>query len=251
MGAIPPQMVRGLAMQLVFAMMTLGFGVLALRVAPRPGRNLRLGAWHLTGATFTTIGAVATAAGVLAIPAAMRHPGDAYYEFWTRFMTIGNDARGFAVFGFALALLDMMARRRSAPAGRVVAWGLVVLLAVGAAVGVVEGAFTGSRQHSVIALVSGATVMVLFAALYAGMVHNSIDWHLWVALGIYAVRESLNSVISTARAVGYLAHDWKPPALWIFVLGMASVLAMIWCTLVRLGVARGADPPALLERLRG
>jgi hypothetical protein len=29
------------------------------------------------------------------------------------------------------------------------------------------------------------------------------------------------------------------------------VLAMLWCTLVRLGVARGADAPALLERLRG
>jgi len=251
MAGLAPHVVRSLATQLVFAMLTLGFGVLALRVAPRPGRNLRLGAWHLTGATFTTIGAVATAAGVMAFPAAMRQPGDAYYEFWLRFMTIGNDARGFAVFGFALALTDMMARRRSAPAGRAVAWGLVVLLAVGGALGAVEGAFTGSRQHSVIALVSGATVMVLFAALYAGMVHNSIDWHLWVALGIYAVREALNSVISAARAVGYLAHDWQPAPIWIFVLGTGSVLAMLWCTLVRLGVARGADAPALLERLRG
>jgi hypothetical protein len=251
MGAIPRHMLPGLTMQLVFAMLTLAFGVLALRVAPRPGRNLRLGAWQLTGATFTTIGAVATVAGVLAFLAAMRQPGDAYYVLWTRWMTIGNDARGFAVFGFALALADMMARRRSAPSGRVMAGGLVVLLAVGGALGAVEGAFTGSRQHSVIALVSGATVMVLFVALYAGMVHNSIDWHLWVALGIYAVREALNSVISAARAVGYLANDWKPSTVWIFVLGMSSVLGMIWCTLVRLGVARGADPPGLLERLRG
>jgi hypothetical protein len=32
--------------------------------------------------------------------------------------------------------------------------------------------------------------------------------------------------------------------------GAVSLVAMIWCTLVRLGVARGTDAPALLERLR-
>ena len=251
MPAIPPNMVRGLTMQLVFALLTLGFGVLALRVAPRPGRNVRLGAWRLAGVTFTTIGAIATVAALLAIPAAWHHRGDAYYDFFMRFMTIANDARDFAVFGFALALADMMVRRRAAPPRRVVAAGMLGLLAVGAGLGVLEGAFDGPRQHSVIALVSGATVVVLFAALYAGMVRNAIDWHLWVALGIYATREALNAVASAARAVGYISNDWKPSALWIFGLGMGSVVAMLWCTLVRLGVARGTDAPALLERLRG
>ncbi|HSU14250.1 hypothetical protein [Longimicrobium sp.] len=250
MAALAPHVVRSLSMQLVFATLTLGFGILALRVAPRPGRNVRLGAWHLAGVTFTTIGAIATVVDVLAIPAAVQGSGR-FFDFFLHASTIGNDARGFAVFGFALALTDMMVRRRPAPPRRVVIWGMVGLLAVGAGVGVLEGAFVGSRQHSVIALVSGATVVALFAALYAGMVSNSIDWHLWVALGIYAVREALASVISAARAAGYIANEWKPSAVWIFPLGMASVLVMLWCTLVRLGVARGTDAPGLLERLRG
>ena len=97
--------------------------------------------------------------------------------------------------------------------------------------------------------VTGATVLTLFAALYAALVSSLMDLHLWTALAIYTVREALNSIVESSRSVGFLANVWMPSQSTIIYLGCASVVVMIWCALVRLGWARGAEPPALMERL--
>src|SRR5215212_2286814 len=101
-----------LCVQLAFAMLTLGFGVLALRVAPRPERSARLGAWYLTGAGFATIGVLATVSNALAFPAVLAGRDAPFYAWFNRYSTVSNDARGFAVFGLALALVHTMRRPR-------------------------------------------------------------------------------------------------------------------------------------------
>jgi hypothetical protein len=240
-----------LTLQLAFAALTLGFGLLALRVAPRPGRSVRLGAWFTTGATFATIGAVATFAGALAFPAILAGPGTLVYRISSALTPIGNHARDFAVFGFALALLQMMVRRRHAPPPHKVAAALATLLVIGGALGALEGSSRTSTLYAVMSTVTGATVLTLFAALYAALVNGLTDLHLWVALAIYSVREALNAIVEVSRSVGFLSHVWMPSGSTIFYLGIASEVVMIWCTLVRLGWARGAEPPALMERLGG
>ena len=240
-----------LSAQLAFATLTLAFGMLALRVAPRPGRNVRLGAWFLTGATFCTSGSLATFNSSLAFPALLEGPGTLLYKISSAANLIGNDAREFAVFGFALALLQMMLRRRHAPRPYKVAVALMVLLAIGAAVGALEGTFHPGTHYAVMATVTGATVLTLFAALYAGLVSGLMDWHLWTVLAIYTVREALSAIVEASRSAGFLANVWMPSQSTIMYLGAASMAVMIWCTLVRLGWARGAEPPALMERLGG
>ncbi|HEX8245295.1 MAG TPA: hypothetical protein VF541_17410 [Longimicrobium sp.] len=240
-----------LTVQLAFAALTLAFGLLALRVAPRPGRNVRLGAWFLTGATFVTIGGLATLTGALAFPAMIAGEGTLVYRISLAANPIGNEARAFAVFGFALALLQMMMRRRHAPPPHKVAAALAVLLMIGGAVGALEGSFELGTRYAVMSTVTGATVVTLFAALYAALVTDQVDLHLWVSLAVYSVREALSSIVEAARSAGFLANVWMPSRSTIIYLGIVSVAVMIWCTLVRLGWARGAEPPALMERLGG
>jgi hypothetical protein len=121
---------------------------------------------------------------------------------------------------------------------------------VGSVVGAIEGAFQMDRQYTMLSVVSGATVVVLFAALYTALVRNTADWYLWVALALYSVREALNSMTEAARGAGFISNDWMPDPVSIFLLGAASMVVMIACTLLRLGVLRaGREPPALLERL--
>lgn len=249
--SIAPHVLRTLVVQLVFSSLTLAFGILSIRVAPRPGRGLRCDAWHMSGVTFTTIGAIATLAAVAAFPAVAAGPGSPFYERFLTFSTIGNDARGIAVFGFALALFHVTFRRRPAPPARLEAAGLATMLVIGAGLGVLEGAFVPARQFGVMSMIGAATIFALFAALYAALVSNAMDWHLWAALAVYTVRESVNTVTQAAISLGYLSQAWRPASPLMLWAGAISLVGMIWCTLVRLGVARGGDPPGLLERLRG
>lgn len=248
---LPANVQLSLTLQLVFSLLTLSFGVVALRVAPEPGRSVRLGAWYLTGATFALNGALALISAVMAVRAAFASPTSRVMDYWLHYEPIANDARAFSVFGFALALAWAMLHQRRAPALRAVATSLAVLLVIGSVVGVLEGTYEAPKQFAVMSVLSTASVVSLFVALYAGLVQNSMDWHLWAALGTYAVREATNTVVGVAVVVGLLSDAWMPTPRTILWVGSLSMAIMIAFTMIRLGWARGVEPPALLERLRG
>jgi hypothetical protein len=248
---LPANVRLSLSLQLVFSLLTLGFGLLGLQVAPKPGRSVRLGAWYLTGTTFALNGALALLSAVMAVGAAFVAPTSRVMEYWLHYEPIANDARAFSVFGFTLVLAWAMLHRRRAPAPRAVAALLAVLLVIGSVVGVLEGTYEAAKQFAVMSVLSTASVVALFVALYAGLVQNSMDWHLWAALGTYAVRETTNTVVGVAVAVGLLSNEWMPMPRTILWLGSLSMAVMIAFTMIRLGWTRGMEPPALLERLRG
>lgn len=239
-----------LSVQAAQALLTLAFGAAALRVCPHPSHGGRICAWYLTGFTFATSGALATLLNAVAVVAVAAGPDSPAYALSMRLQPPGNDGRGFAVLGFALAFALLCWGRAGALTPRRVAGWVGIPLAAGVVVGAVEGAFQIDRQYTMLSVVSGATVVVLFAALYGALVRNAVDWYLWTALALYSVREALNSIIEAARAAGYIAKNWMPDQLSIFWLGAASMVVMLACTLLRLGVLRaGREPPTLLERL--
>jgi hypothetical protein len=129
--------------------------------------------------------------------------------------------------------------------------GLAAVLAVGSVLGVMEGAYQIERQFGVMSLVNSAAVVVLLGTLYLALVNNAMDWHLWLALAVHAVREATNTLVTAAVSIGILSRDWNPAPRSILWLGCIAMLAMIWCVLVRLGGVPGGDAPALMERLRG
>jgi hypothetical protein len=245
-----PRAILVLSVQAAQALLTLAFGVAALRVCSRPSSGGRICAWYLTGVTFTTSGALATLLNVVAVAAVAAGSKSPVYALSMRLGPPGNDGRGFAVLGFAIAFALLCAGRLGElTRPRVAAW-VGMPLAVGTVVGAVEGAFQIDRQYTMLSVVSGATVVVLFIALYAALVRNSADWYLWIALALYSVREALTSITEAARAAGYISKEWGPDPVSILWMGAASMVVMIACTLLRLGVLRaGREPPALLERL--
>jgi hypothetical protein len=239
-----------LSIQGAQALLTLAFGAAALRVCARPSDGGRSCAWYLAGVTFATSGALATLLNVVAVAGVAAGPRSSAYALSVRLQPPGNDGRGFAVLGFAVAFALLCAGRGGALTRRRVAAWVGIPLAVGVVVGAIEGAFQIDKQYTMLSVVSGATVVVLFAALYAALVRNSVDWYLWIALALYSVREALNSIIEAARAAGYISKEWMPDQASILWLGAASMVVMLACTLLRLGVLRtGREPPALLERL--
>lgn len=244
-----------LTLQLMAPVLILGFGVLALRVAPEPGTSVRTAAWFMAGVTFASDGAVATAHALWAVAAVFVGKGTAFYDAYLRFLPPCNDARIVVVFGFALALAWVLLLGRPAPGRRAVIAGAAVLLAAGFVAGLFEPPVMeqrGGGHFSVMSYFGAATAVLLFAALYRAMVRESIDWLLWVALALYAVQEAVNSNIQGVLSWAGFGGGWAPPHRAMLWVGMLSASAMLACTARRLAIARaGGEVPGLLERLRG
>lgn len=240
-----------LALQLAFSTLTLAFGAIGVRVAPRPPRSAREEAWFLSGVAFTVIGAVATVMAILAVPVMMVGKDAAVYRAFITVSPPLNDARGFVVLWLAAALGALVARRRPVRRRWAVWATFAATAAAGVALGVRGGPFTGPEHYAVMALTGSATCIALFAVLYAALVRDAIDWLLWATLAIYAAREVLSSSLQSALTWAGEENAWDPGPRMIFGLGIGSLCLMLACAARRLALARaGRDAPALMERLR-
>jgi hypothetical protein len=250
---IAPSAVLTLTLQELLAVLTLGLGLVALRVAPRPGRSTRTGAWFMAGVTFTCDGTLSLVHSTIAVAAVAAGPGSSFYAAFLRLSPLGNDARALLILGFALGLGWVVLLERPLPPRRVVAGSAAALAAVGFVAGLAEGPLQRGGVHfGVLSLFGAATAVLLFAALYRAMMRESVDWLFWVALALYAAQEALSSNIQGVLSWAGFGGAWAPPVpsqMWI---GLVSSFVMLACTLRRLAIARaGGDPPGLLERLRG
>jgi hypothetical protein len=110
----------------------------------------------------------------------------------------------------------------------------------------------GGQHLGLMSLLGAATAMLLFAALYRGLVRDRVDWLLWTALALYAAHEALSSNIQTVIAWAGFRGGWRPSVRSMMWAGLVSTCVMLACSLRRLAIARaGGDAPGLLERLRG
>ncbi|SOD03921.1 hypothetical protein SAMN05216486_1203 [bacterium JGI 053] len=243
-----------LVLQVAVAALTLGFGLLALRVAPGPGTSTRTGAWYLAGITFTLdglLGTVHASAGAAAMAIAGR--GTPFYLEYLRWTPLGDDARTLLVLGFAVGLVWLVLLERPVPARRVVLGSAAGLVVAGAMVGLAEGPLEQGGVHfSVLSLLGAVMGLLMFVALYRGMLRGTVDWLLWTALALYAAHQALSSNFQTALAWAGYTGGWSPPVLGIMWSAMVVACVMLACSMRRLAIARaGGDPPGLLERLRG
>ena len=240
---------RSLVVQLLFSLLTLAFGVLAVGVARCRARTPRNGAWLLTGVTFSISGTVATVAAVLAFPAVVAGPGSYLWDQFVYYSQVANHARAVAVLALAPALMLLVLRPRPVQA-RATAILLASALAVGAVVGLMFGTAPHETQLALLGAVSLVTAFILFIVLYLALVKSSTDWMLWIALALYAVREMMNSNVQFL--ISMAGVTWSPPGTLVLWFGAASVAVMLACTGYRFHLARiGRDAPSLMERVRG
>jgi hypothetical protein len=250
---IAPSAVLTLALQEVLAVLTLGLGLVALRVAPRPGPSTRTAAWFMAGVTFTCDGTQSLVHSTAAVAAMAAGSESRFYAVVVRLTPLANDARALLILGFALGLGWVVLLERPMPAPGVVVGSAIALAAVGFIAGLAEGPLRRGGVHfGVLSLFGAATAVLLFASLYRGMMRGSVDWLFWVALALYAAQEALSSNIQGVLSWAGFGGAWAPPVpsqMWI---GLFSSCVMLACTLRRLAIAReGGDPPGLMERLRG
>jgi hypothetical protein len=245
--------VQMLTLQVVVAVLTLGFGLLALRVAPEPGRSTRTGAWYLAGVAFTLDGLLGTVHAIAAVAAATAGPGSPFMADYLRMSPLGNHARTLLVLGFAVGMVWVVMLERPMPPRRVVFGSAAGLVAAGFVVGLLEGPLgQGGVHFSMLSLFGAVIVVLLFIALYRGMMRESIDWLLWTALALWAAQQALSSNFQTVLAWAGFGGGWRPPMRSIMWAGLIAGSVMIACSMRRLTIARrGGEAPGLLERIRG
>jgi hypothetical protein len=252
---ITPAAAQTMALQVAGAVLILSFGVLALRVAPSPGASARTAAWFMAGVTFTLEGVLVVIHSVTGVAAFFSPRGSAFFKTFVALAPAGNDARSLLVLGFAAGLVWVLLLGRAAPSPRTIVATLCALILAGFAAGLAEPPLQarGNPNHlGLMSLASAATAVLLFAALYRGMVRGSVDWLLWVALALYAAEEALSSNILTVLTWAGVGGGWAPP-IWSMMWGSAlAPAAMLACSARRLALARaGIEAPGLIERLRG
>jgi hypothetical protein len=252
---ITATVVETLALQVVIAVLTLGFGVQALRVAPAPGASVRTAAWFMAGITFTFEGVLVLIHSTAAVVAVALGSHSRFWDVYMKLVPVGNDARSLLVLGFAVGLAWVLLLGRPAPPARAVVVAACLFALAGAAAGFAEPPLQQHHSETHLGLMSvlnAATALLLFGALYRGMVREKVDWLLWTALALYAAQEALSSNIQTMIALAGVQGGWAPPARAMLWAGLVATCVMVACSVRRLAIARaGGDPPGLLERLRG
>jgi hypothetical protein len=251
--AIPASAVQSLVLQETVAVLTLCFGLMALRVAPSPAGPTRRVAWYMAGVAFTFDGGVGTLHSTVAVAAMAAGPGTRFYEGFVRLTNLGNDARILLVLGFALGLGWVVLLGGRPPSARVVVGSAVLLTVTGFFAGLAEGPLLKGGVHfAVMAVLGAGTAVLLFAALYRGMVTESVDWLLWTALALFAAQEAISANIQTVLSWAGFGGGWAPAPRAMLWVGLVSTSIMLACSARRVAIARaGGDPPGLLERLRG
>lgn len=233
----------------VVPLLTLAFGAVAWRVPPSsPAADDHGAAWRLVALPFLMSGVHGLLHNALAVRAFFAPGESGALALWMAVKAVGNDGRGLLMFGFALMLLGLLCARRPlrrvTPRGWVAA--LLAWMGAGSAVGLLEGPFSGAH-YMVVAVTSAATLLCLLLALWVAMLRSAVDALLWVALAIYAVRETIAvGITSLFPFVG--AGAWVPTWRSLQELAVVGYLLMLMCAGARLRLARRGHPvPSLLE----
>ncbi|HET6763521.1 MAG TPA: hypothetical protein VFH27_07605 [Longimicrobiaceae bacterium] len=216
----------------LLALLTLAFGAVALRLAARLRRQgLNAAPWALTGAAHLLAGGVAAVQTVLAACAFAGGPSGAAFRLYARLHGPLDESRGMLLAGFACALCLLVARRGRERWSAPRTWALLVVCAViGALAGAGERTFQEHVHYPMVAVTSAATVLALLGALWLALLNDALDYLLWLALALYAVREALDvnllSVfgwmgVGPAWLPGRAALDWAAACAWAAMLLLA------------------------------
>lgn len=227
-------------------------GALALAVARRGEPHApAAAAWRLTGVSFLSDAALKTCQNVWGNWAFFAGSGTDVYTAYVRWMPVANHSRSVMLLASA-GLLVAWARgsRLEARHWRVAYATLLAGVVAGAALGWAEGGYDLALHHSVVSLISLATLLLLAAALLLALSRASFDRVLWSALALYALHEALNVVWFSAYAWLDVEGVWAPSPWHVMAVRVAAfallcAIAGHGLLLARRGVRIAAplDPP--------
>jgi hypothetical protein len=230
------------------------FGVLALLVWRRYGtvrRDRAALGWALSAAFFLVVGTYATLHSLLGAAAGAMGEKSALYTLVGDWVFAANVTRGLLSVGFGGMLLVLMVSRRR--------WGRRVVSASPAVLaGTAVLASVALRQVRVtsdytvlssIAIVTGATAIVMMLALFAAIRSDGLDQLLWLALAVYTLKETM-----TVSFMGVMAAWTMTYAATYYTVFYWVAAALGWC-MVSVGARRlqlatgGRRVPAPFERV--
>lgn len=242
-----------LFLQCVVAILTLAFGVMALRVARRvPGApELHRATWLLTGVVFTVLGINTAFHNVIAAPwAFFAGKGSPELDLYMQFSPIANHSRGFLMlaYGAMMAAIIPVSRAAGQRLGALTVLVAIAFMAVGAVLGFREGYLTRATHYTATTITDAAGLIFLLVALFLGIVRNTTDRLLWVGLVIFTVHELLDIPWFSAMAWADVPGAWRPSAKYIHLYASVAYLLMIFVAERRIRLARkGVRVPGLLE----
>jgi len=232
----------------------LAFGIVALRVWRSVGsvRQDRAAlAWGMSAAYFVVSGGYSTAHAVLSAFAQAAGRESALFRWVGSWSIAANLARGTLGMLYVAMLLTLlvlargwvprMARR--APLVMTVAAVVFTALARLLPMDTIYWMATG------LAVLSMVTALVMMAALLAAVLNDSLDELLWLALALYAFKETLSVSLFAIVAWWSLASDGVAWHLFYAgsVLLAAGMTALAWRRLRLAG--QGRTVPALFDHL--
>lgn len=242
-----------LLMQCVVAILTIVFGVVALRASRfvPAGSDLHREAWWVTGAVFTILGISTFLQLCIGAPwAYFSGAGSPVYEAYMVVMPIGNHSRGVLVvaYGAMMAGLGLVHARFSQRLGAFVFVTSFAAMAAGALVGWREGPLVQVTHWTATAISDSAELIFLLAALFIGVVWNTTDRLLWIALVIFTAHELFDVAWYSALAWSDVPGAWRPSPTYIHLYASVAYLLMIVLADRRIRLARrGVRVPGLIE----
>lgn len=231
------------------------FGVLALRVWRRAGpvrRDRSAQAWGVTAAYFLVNGVYSTGHAVLAAVGLAMGRESALLKWVGTWAIAANLARGAMSVVFATILLLLLVLRRR-EVFRAAQLAPVLVAATGIAATVVVQQVPVLRTMywlgTGMALLSMVTAVVMMGALLAAVLNDGMDQLLWLALALYALKETVS--VSLFAIIAWWSLAAHPEAWRYFYWGAAALAAgMSALAARRLRLAgEGRHVPALFERL--
>jgi hypothetical protein len=209
-----------LFMQCLVAILTVVFGVMALDAARRMPNapEMHREAWWLTGCVFTILGISTALQLCVGAPwAYFSGKGTLAWDLYLRVSPIGNHSRGFlvVVYGAMLAGIGWISQVRRPPFRTLVVLASFAAMLVGGFVGWKEGYLVRATHYTATAISDAAELIVLLVALFIGVVWNTTDRLLWVALVIFTVHELFDVAWYSALAWADVPGAWRPPPVYI------------------------------------
>jgi len=240
--------VTALTLLALLALLPLAFGGVALRIAARLRRQgLSAAPWALTGAAHVLAGGVAAVQAVMAGWAYAGGESGAAFRLYARLHGPLDESRGMLLAGFACALCLLVARRGLVRWSTPRTWALLLVCAViGALAGAGERTFQEHVHYPMVAVTSAATVLALLGALWLALLNDALDYLLWLALALYAVREALDvNLLSVFGWMG-VGPAWLPGRVALDAAAAGVWAAMLVLALMRdRAASRGVATPGL------
>lgn len=240
---------RTLLLQALSDVLALSFGLLALRVGLRASliQADHRAAWLLAGSAWGWLGLFGAVHSAWAAYVLRAGPGTEAAETYFRWLMPLDDVRGFLMAGYGLLVLAAGVLRRPVPRGfGAMQAVLLAFAASGVAAGILERPFDRVSHYQVVAMTAAVTALLLLAGLVLAVVRDGMDYLLWIAVVLYAVREALvNVVLTTYQWLGS-EGVWRPAFAAVQWPGVVLYPLMIALALRRLQLAaRNRDVPAL------